>query len=92
VVFGIQNSAQDKRRSAAFEENPQIEDLKLGDNFSMALSNKGNIYCWGSNDCGQLALPVEQKFSFIPIHVSSLNGAQKISCGLKHCITLTKGG
>jgi alpha-tubulin suppressor-like RCC1 family protein len=29
-----------------------IEDLKLGEQFSVALSNKGAIYTWGQNDKG----------------------------------------
>ena len=91
VAFGISNvSPQDKRRSQAFEEVVVVEDLKLGDNFSIALSSKGNVYCWGSNDCGQLGIGIEQKFSFVPMQVSSLSRVQKIASGLKHCIALTK--
>lgn len=91
VTFGIQNvGQQDKRRSQAFEEVVVVEDLKLGDNFSTALSSKGNVYCWGSNDCGQLGIGGEQKFSFVPVQVSSVSRVQKIACGLKHCIALTK--
>lgn len=29
-----------------------IEDLKLGEQFSMALSNKGQVYTWGQNEKG----------------------------------------
>jgi alpha-tubulin suppressor-like RCC1 family protein len=38
------------------DDSPQIiiEDLKLGEQFSMALSNKGQVFTWGFNDKGQL--------------------------------------
>lgn len=35
---------------------PQIEDLHMGEYFSMAQSKRGYVYSWGSNDCGQLGI------------------------------------
>ena len=34
----------------------QIEDLQLGEHFSIALSRRGEVFSWGTNDCGQLGL------------------------------------
>ena len=66
VAFG--GSGAEKRRSqAAFEDNVLVDDIKLGEYFTLALSRKGAVYCWGSNLCGQLAQPAESKFSFSPV-------------------------
>jgi alpha-tubulin suppressor-like RCC1 family protein len=32
--------------------NIVIEDIRLGEQFSMALTNKGQIFSWGLNDKG----------------------------------------
>lgn len=40
-----------------------IEDLKLGEQFSMALTSKGQVYTWGLNDKGQLGQGNEQPTS-----------------------------
>lgn len=48
-----------RRRSNATMDDSSaivIDDLKLGEQFSMALSNKGQLYTWGFNDKGQLGL------------------------------------
>lgn len=37
-------------------DRTSIEDLQLGENFSVALSRKGEVFTWGTNDCGQLGL------------------------------------
>jgi alpha-tubulin suppressor-like RCC1 family protein len=52
-------SLSHRRRSNATMDDSSsvvIEDLKLGEQFSMALSNKGQVYTWGFNDKGQLGL------------------------------------
>lgn len=67
-----------------------IEDLKLGEQFSMVLTNKGAVYTWGLNDKGQLGLGNELP-TVEPTLVSSLTKViTKIDCGLKHCVALTK--
>lgn len=43
--------------------NLAIEDIRLGEQFSMALTSKGQIFSWGLNDKGQLGLGNE---SFTP--------------------------
>lgn len=84
-----------RRRSAApvtdeFQSNIVVEDLKLGEQFSIALSNKGIVYTWGQNDKGQLGLGNEVP-TFEPTPVTTLNRTiSKIDCGLKHCLALSK--
>lgn len=102
ILFRSQVDAQNpggnmshRRRSTApiseeFQSNIVIEDLKLGEQFSIALSNKGIVYAWGQNDKGQLGLGNEVP-TFEPAPVITLNRTiSKIDCGLKHCIALSK--
>lgn len=72
-----------------------IDDIKMGEYFTIAMSTKGYVYTWGMNDKGQLGINSEAPYSFEPVAVSSAKGnlskaVQKIDCGLKHCIVLTK--
>jgi alpha-tubulin suppressor-like RCC1 family protein len=56
---GDNGNVSHRRRSTAQDDGSSsifIEDLKLGEQFSMALSNKGIVYTWGQNDKGQLGL------------------------------------
>ena len=56
----------------------------------MALSNKGVVYTWGQNEKGQLGLGHEQP-TWEPHAITAINKPiQKIDCGLKHCVALTK--
>ena len=66
-----------------------IEDIKLGENFTLALSNKGVVYSWGINEYGQLGQGHDQSIGD-PASVSGLSKVVQIECGLKHCIALTK--
>ena len=72
-----------------------IEDIKMGEYFSIAMSTRGYVYTWGMNDKGQLGINSDVQYSFEPVAVSSSKSTlskavQKIACGLKHCIVLTK--
>lgn len=37
------------------KKNTVIQDLKIGEGFTMALTNKGEVYSWGLNEFGQLS-------------------------------------
>ena len=52
ISFKENGSASHRRRSTVADENAIIEDLKMGESFSVALSNKGVVYTWGMNDKG----------------------------------------
>ena len=49
-----QGSLSHRRRSGINQDESSviIDDLKLGEQFSMALSSKGTVYTWGQNDKG----------------------------------------
>ena len=74
--------------------SPLIKDLRMGEQFSIALSIKGYVYTWGMNEKGQLGLGNENPM-YEPVQVPSVGPRQtvrpitKISCGLKHCLVLT---
>jgi len=81
-----------RRSTASLEESGVfVEDIRLGEQFSMALSNKGQVFTWGLNDKGQLGIGNEAS-TYEPVLVSSLAGkvVSRIECGLKHCVALTK--
>ncbi|PCI26673.1 hypothetical protein COB52_05775 [Candidatus Kaiserbacteria bacterium] len=40
-----------KKKSFSRQE-VQIEDIALGENFSMALDRSGTVYTWGANEFG----------------------------------------
>ena len=101
---GSSNAAQQRRKSGAdgataSQENSassaQIEDIRMGEYFTMAMSTRGYVYTWGMNDKGQLGINSDVPYSFEPVAVSSSKSTlskavQKIDCGLKHCLVLTK--
>ena len=72
-----------------------IEDIRMGEYFTIAMSTRGYVYTWGMNDKGQLGINSDVPYSFEPVAVSSSKSTlskavQRIDCGLKHCIVLTK--
>ena len=90
-----------RRKSGVGEDSqpqtatPLIDDLKMGEYFNMAMSTRGYVYTWGMNDKGQLGINSEQPYHLEPVAVSSSKSTlskavQKIDCGLKHCLVLTK--
>lgn len=72
-------------------------DIKMGEQFTIALSTRGYVYTWGANDRGQLGIGSEVP-SFEPVQLPQIGPSQrhaidavtKIACGLKHCLVLTK--
>ena len=69
----------------------------MGEQFTIALSQRGYCYTWGMNDKGQLGNGTEYP-SYEPIQVSNIGATSqhpikaitKIACGLKHCLVMTK--
>ena len=35
---------------------PVITDIKMGEQFTLAISSRGYVYTWGMNDRGQLGI------------------------------------
>ena len=49
-ISGRRKSGQDN----GDELSPYIADIKMGEQFTIALSQRGYVYTWGMNDKGQL--------------------------------------
>ena len=67
----------------------------MGEYFSLALSKRGYVYSWGSNDIGQLGIVNDVLYSAEPVAVTSSKNTlskavSQISCGMKHSLALTK--
>ena len=85
----------EQQSDAAKAQPPVIEDLHLGEYFSLAQSRRGYVYSWGSNDCGQLGIVADVQYSVEPLAVTSSKNTlskavSQIACGLKHGLALTK--
>ena len=78
---GSSNAAQQQRRkSGAADGGAQsetqascalIEDIQMGEYFTIAMSMRGYVYTWGMNDKGQLGINSDIPYSFEPVAVSS---------------------
>ncbi|XP_014250141.1 probable E3 ubiquitin-protein ligase HERC4 isoform X2 [Cimex lectularius] len=71
-----------------------VVQIASGYNHCMALTNKGELYSWGSNENGQLGLGLKVKSVKEPTLVSSLNGLPiaLIACGANHSFAISKSG
>ena len=68
-------------------KNVQIQDLKMGEGFSIALSKQGEVFAWGMNDQGQLGK--DDMNSWVePEKVPLQKVITMIACGLKHCVVV----
>jgi alpha-tubulin suppressor-like RCC1 family protein len=62
-----------------------------GASHSLAFTNDGKVYSWGSNSTGQLGLGNNTDQSR-PVHVSSLSNVSGITAGGNHSFALTNDG
>ncbi|XP_044008822.1 secretion-regulating guanine nucleotide exchange factor-like isoform X1 [Aphidius gifuensis] len=70
-----------------------IIDIACGWDSSMALTETGDIYVWGSNTYGQLGLESPEEFINKPIKIQLPNfRVKKISMGLRHSAIVTHDG
>ncbi|KAJ1524442.1 hypothetical protein ONE63_010939 [Megalurothrips usitatus] len=65
-----------------------------GQNHSLALTNDGQLFSWGSNQFGQLGLGTTSDQENIPMLVTSLAGIPIafIACGSNHSFAVSKSG
>uniref|UniRef100_A0A1B6DZ80 RCC1-like domain-containing protein n=1 Tax=Clastoptera arizonana TaxID=38151 RepID=A0A1B6DZ80_9HEMI len=69
-----------------------VEQLAAGCNHSVALTNKGQVYVWGSNADGQLGLGPDVKSVSMPTVLPLEETVSSIACGYYHTILLTEEG
>jgi len=70
----------------------KIEAIACGYYHSMALTERGNVYSWGSNKYGQLGLKISNSSSNIPKLIKINVIFKKISCGDAHSLLLSRDG
>ena len=58
-ISGRRKSGQDAGGDGDSLGTPSISDLKMGEQFTIALSTRGYVYTWGANDKGQLGIGSE---------------------------------
>jgi mitogen-activated protein kinase kinase kinase 9 len=76
--------------------DPVIADLRMGEQFTIALSKRGYVYTWGMNEKGQLGIGNESP-AYDPVQIPQIGPSAKhtikpitkIACGLKHCLVLS---
>ncbi|MCB0341757.1 MAG: hypothetical protein H6626_00860 [Pseudobdellovibrionaceae bacterium] len=64
---------------------------QAGEFFSCALSEAGNVKCWGDNNSGQLGNG-NNVSSNIPVDVSGIGDALSITAGMRHVCAITTAG
>ncbi|XP_078046235.1 HECT and RLD domain containing E3 ubiquitin ligase 4 isoform X1 [Augochlora pura] len=71
-----------------------IVQVACGMKHTLALTNNGELYSWGSNNEGQLGLDYEVKSEMKPQLINGLNGIPiaHIACGGYHSIAISKSG
>ncbi|KAL1117573.1 hypothetical protein AAG570_003888 [Ranatra chinensis] len=71
-----------------------VVQVACGYNHCLALTNKGELYTWGSNENGQLGLGLKDKSVREPSLVSSLIGLpiSLIACGASHSFAVSRSG
>lgn len=63
----------------------------MGENFTLALTSRLEIYSWGQNDCGQLGHG-DTEARATPSKIKTLQGVVRIDCGLKHVLAYNQSG
>jgi hypothetical protein len=71
---------------------PKIKRVKCGANFSMAITEEGCVFAWGSNEKGQLGLGHRQTPVARPTKVPGLPPVRDLGCGWCHALALTRTG
>jgi hypothetical protein len=70
-----------------------VTAVSAGGQFSLALTNKGTVEAWGSDEFGQLGnVGFEEESSDIPLQVSGLSAVTAIAAGAQHALALMSGG
>jgi RCC1 and BTB domain-containing protein len=72
-------------------ENEKIVKISCGFWHSLALTENGRVFGWGSNTNGQLGVDVEDSSEPIIIELNNLI-IEKISCGFRHSLLLSCDG
>lgn len=84
-----------------FLRNNQIAKIDIGNEIAVQIScgrghlafltDKGEVYLWGNNECGQLGLGHVESRDY-PTRLPEFTDVVQVSCGNKHTALITKDG
>lgn len=93
--MGIYNDFDDAVEPTVVEQlkGKSIVDVQCGEEFSIALSDMGDVYTWGRGKEGQLGHGHRENLTE-PTRVDGLKHeiVVQIAAGSQHCLVLTKSG
>jgi alpha-tubulin suppressor-like RCC1 family protein len=91
--IGLEDEIYQKPILNQYLNNECVIYISCGDRHSLALTNCGEVYAWGSNYWGQIGNGCNNK-QLIPIKVKGFNNERvvMISCGGWHSMALTECG
>jgi alpha-tubulin suppressor-like RCC1 family protein len=91
---GTTNESSNKPKIINKLCDKNIIDISCGYAYSLALSNSGEVYAWGSNTCGQIGIGSAERYFTSPqkINVLDKESIVSISCGGEHSLALSKSG
>ena len=71
-----------------------IVDVACGDSISVALTNNGRVYAWGTfrNNTGIFGYRKEVNTQPTPLLITELTHILSISCGSNHCVAVSADG
>jgi alpha-tubulin suppressor-like RCC1 family protein len=85
------NNQEDKELPVELHiEDEEVVEVACGTRHTLALTRAGNLYSWGDNFRGQLALG-DSRDRYSPTRVF-LRNIVAFSCGWKHCLALANDG
>ncbi|CCJ29231.1 unnamed protein product [Pneumocystis jirovecii] len=72
----------------------KVVKMACGDSISVAITDKGQVYAWGSFRCsdGILGFSPQIKIARQPVHLKELNNIVSVVCGTDHVLALTAYG
>ncbi|KAG5440039.1 hypothetical protein PCK2_000647, partial [Pneumocystis canis] len=72
----------------------KIVKMACGDSISVAITDQGQVYAWGSFRCsdGILGFSPQIKVARRPVHMKELNNIVSVVCGTDHVLALTAYG
>jgi alpha-tubulin suppressor-like RCC1 family protein/tRNA A-37 threonylcarbamoyl transferase component Bud32 len=91
--IGSEDWSYHKPKLNQYLNNEFIIDISCGAYHSLVLTNFGEVYAWGENDCGQIGNG-RNSDQLKPIKVKGFNNERvvMISCGKWHSMALTDNG
>lgn len=80
-----------------------LSQVACGEDFSLALTDAGEVFAWGDANYGKLAAPASADMPFdddnlpyqpMPARISGFGGCRliQLACGSNHSLALTEGG